>query len=61
MRSLEDAEQRPADARANSAADKSSQNGTKPQKEPEPDDEQKDYDGHNADESQQGIELYHRK
>ena len=41
LRSLEDAEQRLADARVNSAADKSSKNGTSPQKEPEPDDEQK--------------------
>ena len=40
MRFLQDAEQRRADARANSAADKSCNNGTTPQKEPEPDDEQ---------------------
>ena len=41
LRSLEYAEQRLADARVNSAADKSSKNGTSPQKEPQPDDEQK--------------------
>ena len=34
LRSLEDAEQRLADARVNSAADKSNKNGTSPQKEP---------------------------
>ena len=39
--SLEDAEQRLADARVNSAADKSSKIGTSPQKEPQSDDEQK--------------------
>ena len=39
LRSLEDAEQRLADVRANVAADKSSKNGTSPQKEPQPDDE----------------------
>ena len=48
LRSLEDAEQRLADARENSAADKSSKNGTSPQKEPQTDDEQKEFDGHNA-------------
>ena len=41
LRSLEDAEQRLADARVNSAADKSSKKGISPQKEPEPDDERK--------------------
>ena len=41
LRSLEDAEQRLADARVNSAADKSSTKGTSPRKESEPDDEQK--------------------
>ena len=50
LRCLEDAEQRLADARVNSAADKS--NGTSPQKEPEPDEEQKEDNGHNADDSQ---------
>ena len=54
MRSLEDAEQRLADARVNSAADKYSKNGTSSQKEPQPDDEQKGHDdGHNADDSQE--------
>ena len=53
LRSLEDAEQRLADVRANVAADKSSKNGTSPQKEPQPDDEQKAHDGHNADDSQE--------
>ena len=52
MRSLEDAEHRLADARANSAADKSSKNGSSPQKELEPDDEQKQFDGHNGDDRQ---------
>ena len=52
MRSLEDAEQRLADARVNSAADKSSKKGTSPQKEPEPDDEQKELDGRSADDRQ---------
>ena len=42
LRSLEDAEQRLADVRASVAADKSSRNGTSPQKEPEPDEEQKE-------------------
>ena len=37
LRSLEDAEQRLADVRASVAADKSSRNGTSPQKEPEQD------------------------
>ena len=53
LRSLEDAEQRLADARVNSAADKSSTKGTSPRKEPEPDDEQKELDGHNADDGQE--------
>ena len=49
LRSLEDAEQRLADARVNSAADKSSKNGTSPQKEPQSNYEQKGHDdGHNA-------------
>ena len=52
LRSLEDAEQRLADARVNSAADKSSKKGTSPQKEPEPDDEQKELDGRSADDRQ---------
>ena len=50
LRSLEDAEQRLADARVNSAADKFSKNGTSSQKETQPDNEQKGYDdGHIAD------------
>ena len=54
LRSLEDAEQRLADARVNSAADKSSKNGTSPQKEPQSDKEQKRHDdGHNADDRQE--------
>ena len=53
LRSLEDAEQRLADARVNPAADKSSKNGTLPQKEPQPDDEQKEDDGHKADDRQE--------
>ena len=53
LRSLEDAEQRLADVRASVAADKSSKNGTSPQKEPQPDDEQNEQDGHNADDSQE--------
>ena len=54
LRSLEDAEQRLADARVNSAADKSSKNGTSPQKEPQSDNEQKGHnDGHNADDRQE--------
>ena len=53
LRSLEDAEQRLAGARVNSAADKSSTKGTSPQKESEPDDEQKELDGHNADDGQE--------
>ena len=53
LRSLEDAEQRLADARVNSTADKSSKNCTSPQKEPQPDNEQKEHDGLNADDSQE--------
>ena len=53
LRSLEDAEQRLVDARVNSAVDKSSKKGTSPQKEPEPDDERKELDGHNADDRQE--------
>ena len=53
LRSLEDAEQRLADVRASVAADKSSKNGTSPQKEQQPDDEQKEHDGHNAEDSQE--------
>ena len=53
LRSLEDTEQRLADVRASVAADKSSKNGTSPQKEPQPDDEQKEHDGHNAEDSQE--------
>ena len=53
MRSLEDAEKRLADVRASVAADKSSKNGTSPQKEQQPDNEQKEHDGHNADDSQE--------
>ena len=53
LRCLEDAEQRLADVRASVAADKSSNNGTSPQKEPQPDNEQKEDDGHNAVDSQE--------
>ena len=53
LRSLEDDEQRLADVRASVAADKSSKNGTSPQKEPQPNNEQKEHDGHNADDSQE--------
>ena len=50
LRSLEEAEQRLADARVNSAADKFSKNGTSSQRETQPDDEQKGHDdGHIAD------------
>ena len=52
LRSLEDAEQRLADVRANIAADKSSKNGTSPQKEPQPDDALRDPKGPNADDIQ---------
>ena len=53
LRSLEDAEQRLADVRASVAADKSSRNDTSTQKEPEPDEEQKEDNGYNADDSQE--------
>ena len=53
LRSLEDAEQRLADVSASVAADKHSKNGTSPQKQPQPDDEQKEHDGHNANDSQE--------
>ena len=54
-RSLENAEQRLADIRASVsvAADKSSKNGTSPQKEPQLDDEQKEHNDHNADDNQE--------
>ena len=52
LRSLEDADQRLADVRANVAADKSSKNGTSPQKEPQPDDELRKPNGPNADDCQ---------
>ena len=52
LRSLEGAEQRRAEARANTAAYKSSKNGTSPQKEQQPVHEQKELDSHNADEKQ---------
>ena len=53
LRSLEDAEQRLADVRASVAADKLNKNCTSPQKDPQPDDEQKEHDGNNADDSQE--------
>ena len=53
LRSLEEAEQRLADARVISAADNHSKNGTSPQKGPQPDNEQREHDGHNADDSQE--------
>ena len=53
LRSLEDAEQRLADVRASVAADKHSKNGTSPQKEPQPENELKEHDGHNADDNQE--------
>ena len=53
LRSLEDAEQRLADVRARVAADKSSKNGTSSQKEPQPDNEQKEHDDHSADDRQE--------
>ena len=56
LRSLEDAEQRLADARVNSTADKSSKNCTSPQKEPQPDDEKTEDNGHNADDGQEREE-----
>ena len=52
LRSLEDAEQRRAEARAISAADEASANGTSPQKELQQDDEQKKLEDHNADDRQ---------
>ena len=52
LHSLEDAEQRLADVRASVAADKSGKNDTSPQKELQPDDEQKEHDGQNANNSQ---------
>ena len=55
LRSLEDAEQRLADARVNSAADKSSKNGTSPQKEPQPDDEQKGHGDNKVSDSQKSM------
>ena len=48
-----EAEQRLADVRASVVTDKPSKNGTSPQKEPQPDNEQKEHDGHNADDSQE--------
>ena len=53
LRSHEDAEQRLADVLASVAADKFSKNGTLPQKEPQPDNEQNEHDGHNEDDSQE--------
>ena len=54
LRNLGHAEQTlVADVRASVAADKFSKNGTSPQKEPQPDDEQKRHDGHNSDDSQE--------
>ena len=53
LRSLEDVEQRLADVRTSVAADKHSKNGTSPQKEQQPDNEQREHDGHNADDSQE--------
>ena len=53
LRSLEDAEQRPADVRASVAADKSSKNVTSPQKEPQPDNDLKEHEGHNSNDSQE--------
>ena len=52
LRSLEDAEQILADVRVSGTADKSRKNGTSPQKDSELDDEQKELDGHNADDRQ---------
>ena len=51
LRSLEDAKQRLADVRASAALDKSEKNGTSPQTVSELD-EQKELDGHNADDRQ---------
>ena len=53
LRSLEDAEQRLADVRASVAADKSSENRTSTQKEPQPDNEQKEHGDHYVDDSQE--------
>ena len=53
MRSLEDAEQSLADVRESVVADKPSKNNTSPQKDPQPDNEQKEHDEHNADDSQE--------
>ena len=53
LRSLEDAEQRLADVRASVAAVKSSENGTSQQKETQPNSQQKEHHGHNADDSQE--------
>ena len=61
LRSLEDAEQRLAYVRASVAADKSSKSGTSLRKELQPDDEQKEHDGHNADDNQEPkkvLDLY---
>ena len=52
LRSLEDAEQRLADVRASVAADKSSKDGTSPQKEPQSDNERKENNNHNVNGSQ---------
>ena len=52
LQGLEDAEGRRAEARVNSAADKSIKNGYSPQKELKPDNERQNLDGHNADERQ---------
>ena len=52
LRSLEDAEQRLADVRASVAADKSGKYGTSTQEEPQPDNEQKEHNCHNADDIQ---------
>ena len=56
LRSLEDAEQRLADARVNSEAYKSSKSCTSPQQEPQPDDEKNEDNGHNADDGQEREE-----
>ena len=47
LRSLEDAEQRLTDLRASVAADKCSKNGTSPQKEPQPGNEEREHNDHN--------------
>ena len=52
LRSLEDAEQRLADVRASVAADRSSKNYTSPQKEPQPDNEQREHNDHKVKGSQ---------